>query len=161
MLYFFDAMNVLYGSIICELCTPEKCPAMNVGPKYEYLWADQKRHGLVKLSAPDYIDHLMEWVQDQLDDNALFATSVGCPFPRNFFAIVQKIFARLFRVFGHIYYSHYERIVQLGEEANLNSSFKVGCLSLLIQVTTSCSVALLLFRPGAQTDERKRARTSG
>ena len=23
-----------------ELCTPETCPIMSAGPKYEYLWAD-------------------------------------------------------------------------------------------------------------------------
>ncbi|PJF33211.1 MAG: hypothetical protein CUN57_02760, partial [Phototrophicales bacterium] len=35
---FFNQINLLYGSIT-EYCTPESCPTMNAGPKYEYYWA--------------------------------------------------------------------------------------------------------------------------
>jgi MOB kinase activator 1 len=31
---------------------------------------------------------------------------------------------RLFRVYGHIYHSHFDRVVALGEEAHFNTSFK-------------------------------------
>jgi hypothetical protein len=43
------------------------------------------------------------------------------PFPRNFRDIVKNIFKRLFRVYAHIYYSHFHKIVSLGEEAHLNT----------------------------------------
>jgi len=51
---------------------------MSAGPKYEYHWAD----GLtvkkpIKCSAPKYIDYLMTWVQDQLDDETLFPSKIG------------------------------------------------------------------------------------
>ncbi len=46
------------------------------------------------------------------------------PFPRNFRDIVKQIFKRLFRVYAHIYYSHFHKIVSLGEEAHLNTCFK-------------------------------------
>jgi hypothetical protein len=36
---FFNQINMLYGTIT-EYCTPEKCPIMSAGPKYEYHWAD-------------------------------------------------------------------------------------------------------------------------
>lgn len=46
------------------------------------------------------------------------------PFPRNFQAIAKTILKRLFRVYAHIYHQHFTQVVQLGEEAHLNTSFK-------------------------------------
>lgn len=51
---------------------------MSAGPKYEYHWADG--HTVkkpIKCSAPKYIDYLMTWVQDQLDDETLFPSKIG------------------------------------------------------------------------------------
>jgi hypothetical protein len=40
---------------------------MSAGPQYEYLWADGlKVKTPVKLSAPDYINSLFDWVEDQV-----------------------------------------------------------------------------------------------
>lgn len=68
---------MLYGTIT-EFCTEETCPIMSAGPKYEYHWADG--HTVkkpIKCSAPKYIDYLMTWVQDQLDDETLFPSKIG------------------------------------------------------------------------------------
>lgn len=46
------------------------------------------------------------------------------PFPRQFQTVVKNIFKRLFRVYAHIYYNHFQKIVSLGEEAHLNTCFK-------------------------------------
>ena len=46
------------------------------------------------------------------------------PFPKNFVSVVKQIFKRLFRVYAHIYYNHFQKIVSLGEEAHLNTCFK-------------------------------------
>jgi MOB kinase activator 1 len=48
----------------------------------------------------------------------------GVPFPRNFLSIAKTILKRLFRVYAHIYHQHFSEVVQLGEEAHLNTSFK-------------------------------------
>lgn len=34
------------------------------------------------------------------------------------------MFKRLFRVFAHVYYQHFEKVRELGAEAHLNSCFK-------------------------------------
>ena len=48
------------------------------GPKYEYHWADgQTVKRPIKCSAPKYIDYLMTWAQDQLDDESLFPSKIG------------------------------------------------------------------------------------
>lgn len=36
---FFNQINMLYGTIM-DFCTPQECPVMSAGPKYEYMWAD-------------------------------------------------------------------------------------------------------------------------
>lgn len=74
---FFNQINMLYGTVT-EFCTEESCPIMSAGPKYEYHWADG--HTVkkpIKCSAPKYIDYLMTWVQDQLDDETLFPSKIG------------------------------------------------------------------------------------
>ncbi len=74
---FFNQINMLYGTIT-EFCTEDRCPIMSAGPKYEYHWADgQTVKKPIKCSAPKYIDYLMTWVQDQLDDEALFPSKIG------------------------------------------------------------------------------------
>ncbi|KAH8279009.1 hypothetical protein KR018_012278, partial [Drosophila ironensis] len=121
---FFNQINMLYGTIT-EFCTEDSCGIMSAGPKYEYHWAD----GLtvkkpIKCSAPKYIDYLMTWVQDQLDDETLFPSKIGVPFPKNFLSSAKTILKRLFRVYAHIYHQHFSEVVTLGEEAHLNTSFK-------------------------------------
>lgn len=74
---FFNQINMLYGTVT-EFCTEDSCPIMSAGPKYEYHWADG--HTVkkpIKCSAPKYIDYLMTWVQDQLDDETLFPSKIG------------------------------------------------------------------------------------
>ena len=51
-------------------------------------------------------------------------TFIGAPFPPNFKDVVKTIFKRLFRVYAHIYHSHFQKIVSLKEEAHLNTCFK-------------------------------------
>ncbi|XP_009955700.1 PREDICTED: MOB kinase activator 1A-like, partial [Leptosomus discolor] len=103
---FFNQINMLYGTIT-EFCTEASCPVMSAGPRYEYHWADGTNiKKPIKCSAPKYIDYLMTWVQDQLDDETL------------------PILKRLFRVYAHIYHQHFDSVMRLQEEAHLNTSFK-------------------------------------
>ncbi|VDI25662.1 Hypothetical predicted protein [Mytilus galloprovincialis] len=115
---FFNQINMLYGTIT-EFCTEETCPVMSAGPKYEYHWADgQTVKKPIKCSAPKYIDYLMSWVQDQLDEESLFPSKIGVPFPKNFLAIAKTILKRLFRVYAHIYHQHFKEVVdESGVEA--------------------------------------------
>nr|XP_021331635.1 MOB kinase activator 1A isoform X1 [Danio rerio] len=146
---FFNQINMLYGTIT-EFCTEVKCSVMSAGPRYEYHWADGTNiKKPIKCSAPKYIDYLMTWVQDQLDDETLFPSKIGLygyigyehrgavkpfhtifllvpgvPFPKNFMSVAKTILKRLFRVYAHIYHQHFDAVIQLQEEAHLNTSFK-------------------------------------
>jgi MOB kinase activator 1 len=76
------------------------------------------------VTAPQYVEYLMSWVQGCLDNDKLFPARVDVPFPKHFESVVKQIFKRLFRVYAHIYYSHFQKVVALGEEAHLNTCFK-------------------------------------
>ena len=120
---FYNQISLLYGTL-SEFCTPHTCDVMSAGPKYEYLWADEQTKKPIKLSAPEYIDRLMSWVQAILDDEKMFPPRADVPFPKAFVPTIKQIFKRLFRVYAHVYYSHFQKVGQLGEEAHLNTCFK-------------------------------------
>ena len=60
----------------------------------------------------------------KLFNEALFPKTPGNPFPPNFRDVVKNICKRLFRVFAHMYHSHFHTMCSLGEEAHLNTCFK-------------------------------------
>jgi len=68
------------------------------------------------MNAPDYVDHLMNWVQGMLDDDAIFPSKIGVAFPKNFQATVKSIVRRLFRVYAHLYNHHFAQLCALSIE---------------------------------------------
>ncbi|RJE21964.1 hypothetical protein PHISCL_05706 [Aspergillus sclerotialis] len=76
------------------------------------------------MSAPEYIEHLMSWVQSNIDNEQMFPSRLGVPFPKTFPSLLRQLFKRLYRVYAHIYCHHYPVIVHLGLEPHLNTSFK-------------------------------------
>jgi len=115
----------LVHSMVAEYCTENCCPVMSAGSKFEYLWADGREYKQpTKVPAPKYVELLFGWVQSQLDDEKVFPTHPGTPFPSDFRERVQAIFKRLFRVYAHVFYCHYERVRELTFEPHLNSCFK-------------------------------------
>ena len=111
---FFNRINLLYG-VIAEFCTEDTCKIMSGGAKYEYLWCDNETYKKpTQLSAPKYIALLMEWTEKQINDENVFPTTVGVPFPKNFQSICKKILTRLFRVFVHVYIHHFDKLSQIG-----------------------------------------------
>ncbi|KAJ6913881.1 MOB kinase activator-like 1A isoform X1 [Populus alba x Populus x berolinensis] len=120
---FFNQVNILYGTLT-EFCTAANCPTMTAGPKYEYRWADGVTiKKPIEVSAPKYVEYLMDWIEAQLDDELIFPQKLGAPFPPNFQDVVKTIFKRLFRVYAHIYHSHFQkiefRLIDKGELAPL------------------------------------------
>ncbi|KAL9087718.1 MAG: hypothetical protein Q9165_006485 [Trypethelium subeluteriae] len=77
-----------------------------------------------KMPAPEYIEHLMAWVQSNIDNESMFPSRIGAPFPKAFSTTVRQIFKRLYRVYAHIYCHHYPVVIHLGLEPHLNTSFK-------------------------------------
>lgn len=121
---FYNEINVLYG-VLTEYCTRENCPAMSAGSKYEYLWADRSEaNSRRSISAGAYIGFLMEWVEVQINSELVFPTKPNNPFPSNFVKIIKIIAKRFFRVFAHIYHSHFHHLIGLELDRHFNTSFK-------------------------------------
>jgi MOB kinase activator 1 len=71
-----------------------------------------------------YFEYSMLWEPQISCINHVLYFATGVPFPKNFLSIAKTILKRLFRVYAHIYHQHFSEVVQLGEEAHLNTSFK-------------------------------------
>ncbi|KAK5295664.1 Mitotic exit network component [Cryomyces antarcticus] len=121
---FYNQINLLYGSIT-EFCSPQTCPEMKATDEFEYLWQDSETYKRpTKMPAPSYVEHLMAWVQSNIDNETQFPSRIGVPFPKTFPALLRQMFKRLYRVYAHIYCHHYPVIIHLGLEPHLNTSFK-------------------------------------
>lgn len=123
---FYNQINMLYGTIT-EFCSPTTCPRMIATLEYEYLWQDpMSKNGKqpVSMSAPGYIESLMDWIQNFLDDETVFPCKMGVPFPKQFPILVKTIMKRLFRVYAHIYCHHFDEINELNLQIHLNTSLK-------------------------------------
>jgi len=121
--HFYNAANMIYGTCV-EFCTEQSCPTMSAG-KNEYLWKDGIQYKRpTRVPAPVYIDELLNWVNNQISDPTLFPVDEVGKFPQKFMPCVKNIYKRLFRLYAHIYWSHFEKIRSIGANAHLNTCFK-------------------------------------
>ncbi|CAM9276902.1 unnamed protein product [Ectocarpus sp. 6 AP-2014] len=126
---FFNEVSLLYG-IVADGAAQYDRPGEGFPPGFEYLWVPEGAKGKgrkpapQKCSAPQYVDHVMTWVEDQINKEDIFPTTPDATYPKDFKKTAMTIFKRLFRVFAIIYCSHFDNIEQLGAAAHLNTSFK-------------------------------------
>ena len=76
------------------------------------MWLDDKGNKN-KISAPQYVDYVMTYVQKVVNDEATFPTKHGNEFPANFDQVLRKIQKLLFHVVAHIYHSHFREVTIL------------------------------------------------
>lgn len=120
---FFNELNLLIGALQ-DLCTEHTCPSMSAGP-YTYMWADGDKIKVpTKMSAPRYFEHLLTWVDNQLSDESFLPVKHGVPFPKSFLKGMHVIYKRLFRIYAHVFHSHFKEMMEEEADAHLNHSFK-------------------------------------
>lgn len=76
---FYNQINMLYGTIT-EFCSPKTCPRMIATEEYEYLWQETNPSGNgsispkkpMSLPACEYIENLMNWIQNFFDNDNIF-----------------------------------------------------------------------------------------
>lgn len=96
---------------------------MKIGEQIEYLWEDGKEFlKPTRVSAPHYVVFLMNWIEMLLNSEKVFPSNAK--FPEKFPLVIKKIFKRLFRVYAHLYYYHYDECINLGIDKHLNTVFK-------------------------------------
>ncbi|KAH8923007.1 Mob1/phocein [Atractiella rhizophila] len=110
--------------------------------RFEYHWQDGVKYKRpTKMSAPGlapsrfisaspdhtfkgYVDALMNWVQDLLDNEDVFPSKIGVPFPKDFQVTIKSIVRRLFRIYAHLYHHHFAQLCALSIEAHINTSYR-------------------------------------
>lgn len=118
-------MSLLYG-----LCADDArrftTPGDGFPPGFQYLWADgTKVRTPIKCSSPEYVDYVMSWIEDQINNEEIFPVQSSAPFPDEFQEVyVANIFKRLFRVFAIIYQCHFPAIEKVDAVGHLNTCFK-------------------------------------
>lgn len=64
----------------------------------------------------------MNWILNTLESD--IPREEGTPFPRTFRNNIEVICKKLFRIYAHMYYSHFEQMKKLEIDTRLNSSFR-------------------------------------
>ncbi|CAG8602657.1 13203_t:CDS:2 [Ambispora gerdemannii] len=131
---FYNQVSILWGTF--APCTHEDCPKMRAGSAFEYTWEGSSQQST---SAPDYVDRMMTWIKDQLEDTSTFPRTIGksdfvvflrqhaffnnlswffgeqqteSEYPEQFQKIVKIIFLRLFRAYAHLYLEHVSIVIE-------------------------------------------------
>lgn len=78
-------------------------------------------------------------LSNQIHNSTIYLFVLGVPFKRNFMSVAKTILKRLFRVYAHIYHQHFDSVIQLQEEAHLNTSFKHFIFFVQVQESTFIS----------------------
>jgi len=86
---FYNEISIIYGTLM-EFCNVRSCPIMSAGPKlsfiflylkfnrYEYRWAEGPNIKTpIQMPACEYIEHLMTWIENQLNNERLFPCQNG------------------------------------------------------------------------------------
>ena len=139
---FYNDLSLLCGTVL-EFCEQNEtggqlqevggagvedkqggCDTMTAGPKYQYLWKDEGEFkSPTELSAAQYLKVALAWIDSRLDDAELFPSeNVG--YGSRFRPTVRKIFKLFFRIYAHLYHSHFSDFVKLEAETHLNDSFR-------------------------------------
>ncbi|KAI5953596.1 MOB2 [Candida jiufengensis] len=118
---FFGNLDSFYG-LISEFVKPDLFPTMNAGPVTNYLWVDGSGQA-INLPACQYIDYVITWISNKINDQENFPTKNGAIFPQFFIKDVKNISRQMFRIFAFIYYNQFDKLVHLNLEAHFNSFF--------------------------------------
>ncbi|KAK4218201.1 Mob1/phocein [Rhypophila decipiens] len=132
-----------------SICNPRKCPKMSAGANHSFTWLNSRLQP-VEIPAYEYFSLVQRYISGKIDDGAIFPTDpsgvsyadnpafctpvpdqpgqqdwVGkrSGFPPNFFETCQTIFRQMFRVYAHLYWSHFEDLFSLDLEKSANSCF--------------------------------------
>jgi len=123
---FLNEAVIIYSSIM-EWCTKETCAVMSAGSKNTYKWVQPlqaKTSKTLTLCAPEYVDKFLEWAEKNLSDTKVLPVTVGKSFPRNLPGIIRAVFKHIFRMYAHIFLTHLGKVMEMGIDAYVNSSFK-------------------------------------
>jgi len=132
-----------------SICNSRKCPKMTAGINHSFTWLNSRLQP-VEIPAYEYLSLVQRYISGKIDDDKIFPTDPAgvsyadnpafgvssepqqpgpdwlgkrSGFPQNFFETCQTIFRQMFRVYAHLYWSHFEDMFSLNLEKSMNSCF--------------------------------------
>ncbi|KAG4300706.1 hypothetical protein PCANB_003025 [Pneumocystis canis] len=111
-------LNILVVGMLEDSCSPKKCPEMRAN-EWQYLCACHNPPQ--ECSAIDYILHTLDNTTTLLCSNKYFPSKISIPISstRHFSSIMR----RLYRIFSHAWYKHYETFWKVENEISLYRRF--------------------------------------
>eukprot|EP01104_Vermistella_antarctica_P009118 TRINITY_DN2324_c0_g1_i1.p1 TRINITY_DN2324_c0_g1~~TRINITY_DN2324_c0_g1_i1.p1 ORF type:complete len:223 (-),score=51.03 TRINITY_DN2324_c0_g1_i1:735-1403(-) len=118
----FNTVDLIWD-LVGHACSPDSCPKMDASSTVTYLWADGvKIKKPIDVPACKYVEYLMDWIGNQIDDEGIFP--VNGKFPKTFHSSVKQILKRMFRIYAHIYYKHMDKIKEVDGTPHFLTSFR-------------------------------------
>ncbi|KAK4175121.1 putative maintenance of ploidy protein mob2 [Triangularia setosa] len=130
-----------------SICNSRRCPKMSAGANHSFTWLNSRLQP-VEIPAYEYLTLVQRYISGKIDDNNIFpcdpsgvsyadnpAFCTPLPesgqewigkrsgFPQNFMETCQTIFRQMFRVYAHLYWSHFDDLFALNLEKSMNSCF--------------------------------------
>jgi len=127
---FFNDVSTVWAVMANDPFLGSFGPGEGFPEGVEYRWSEGGSNTAVRLPAPVYIEKVLAWVSDQINDDSQFPDDDdeeeairGFQTPQ-FALFCGQIFRRLFRVYGIIYSSFFGTLEALGMAPHLNTCFK-------------------------------------
>ncbi|KAK4240025.1 Mob1/phocein [Achaetomium macrosporum] len=130
-----------------SICNSRRCPKMSAGANHSFTWLNSRLQP-VEIPAYEYLTLVQRYISGKIDDVNIFPTDLAgvsyadnpafCTpvpesgqdwvgkrsgFPQNFMETCQTIFRQMFRVYAHLYWSHFDDMFSLNLEKSMNSCF--------------------------------------
>lgn len=127
---FFNDVSTIWAVIANDPFLNSFGPGEGFPSGVEYRWSEGNSKPSVSVSAPVYIEKVLGWIADQINDESKFpddddeAESLRVFQTPAFAALCGHIFRRLFRVYGIIYSSFFGTLEALRMAPALNTCFK-------------------------------------
>ena len=127
---FFNDVSTIWAVMATDPYLSSFRPGEGFPSGVEYRWSDGASGEAVSVSAPVYIDKVLGWIADQMNDETKFPDdddeekALRVFQTPQFAALCGQIFRRLFRVYGIIYSSFFGTLEALEMAPHLNSCFK-------------------------------------
>jgi MOB kinase activator 1 len=129
---FYNDVSQFWGVMITDPYLSSFRPGEGFPSGVEYRWSEGTNGNseAVSVSAPVYIDKVLNWIADQMNDAAKFPDdddeeeSLRVFQTPQFAALCGQIFRRLFRVYGIIYSNFFGTFEALDMAAHINTAFK-------------------------------------
>lgn len=71
---FFNEIRIIWD-IICEVGVGDYSIGKGFPPGFEYRWSDPRTRQTISCSGPQYIEHVVKWIEGEINNPTIFSTN--------------------------------------------------------------------------------------